>query len=42
VGQHTDAELKAIWAYLRRVPPIRNQVPSPRPPMAAATPATGR
>jgi len=43
VGQHTDAELKAIWAYLRRVPPIRNQVPAPRPPMAAATPeATGR
>jgi len=32
VGQHTDSELKAIWAYLRRVPAIRNQVPAPRPP----------
>jgi hypothetical protein len=32
VGQHTDAELRAIWAYLRRVPPIRNQVPAPRLP----------
>jgi len=43
VAQHTDAELKAIWAYLRRVPPIRNQVPVPRPPAAAATSkATGR
>ena len=39
VAQHTDAELKAIWAYLRRVPPIRNRVPPPRPPTGAATPA---
>ena len=39
VAQHSDAELKAIWAYLRRVPPIRNEVPAPRPPSGAATPA---
>jgi hypothetical protein len=39
VAQHSDAELKAIWAYLRRIPPIRNQVPSVRPPADAATPA---
>jgi hypothetical protein len=39
VAQHTDSELKAIWAYLRSVPPIRNQVPAPRPPVASAPPA---
>jgi len=38
VGQHTDSELKAIWAYLRRVPAIRNQVPPPRSPAAAGGP----
>jgi mono/diheme cytochrome c family protein len=27
----TDAELSAIWAYLRTVPPIVNAVPSPYP-----------
>ena len=32
VAQHTDSELKAIWAYLQSVPPIKNQVPPPRPP----------
>jgi len=36
VAQHTDTELKAIWAYLRRVPPIHNQVPAPRPPAGTA------
>ena len=44
VAQHTDSELKAIWAYLQRVPPIRNQVPGPRPSPsrpAAAVPASG-
>jgi len=34
VAQHTDSELRAIWAYLRSVPPIKNQVPAPRPPTA--------
>ena len=28
--RRTDAEVRAIWAYLRRIPPIRNEVPSPR------------
>jgi cytochrome c553 len=28
----TDADLKAIWAYLRSIPPIKNQVPFPIPP----------
>jgi len=25
----TDADLKAVWAYLRSLPPIKNQVPLP-------------
>ena len=34
--QATDADLKAIWAYLRSLPPVKNQVPSPLPPGANA------
>jgi mono/diheme cytochrome c family protein len=30
----TDEDLKAIWAYLRSVPAIKNQVPTPVPPGA--------
>jgi mono/diheme cytochrome c family protein len=30
----TDADLKAIWAYLRSIPPVKNQVPLPVPPGA--------
>jgi mono/diheme cytochrome c family protein len=30
----TDEDLASIYAYLMTVPPIRNQVPQPRPPMA--------
>ncbi|HXQ23453.1 MAG TPA: hypothetical protein VN812_17380 [Candidatus Acidoferrales bacterium] len=30
----TDADLKAIWAYLRSIPPIKNQVPFPLSPAA--------
>jgi mono/diheme cytochrome c family protein len=30
--QVTDEDLKAMWAYLRSLPPIRNQVPLPVPP----------
>jgi ABC-type Fe3+-hydroxamate transport system substrate-binding protein len=28
----TDADLKALWAYLRSIPPVRNVVPAPIPP----------
>jgi len=43
VGQYGEADLKAIWAYLRRVPAIRNQVPSPqRPPEGATAGAPAR
>ena len=33
--QATDDDLKAMWAYLRSIPPINNQVPFPVPPPAA-------
>lgn len=33
-GQMTDADLKAIYAYLRTVPAIRNSVPDPLAPAA--------
>ena len=36
----TDADLKAIWAYLRSIPPVKNQVPLPALPNA--TKETGR
>lgn len=32
----TDRDLKAIFAYLRTIPPIRNKVPDPVPPAPAA------
>ncbi len=32
IGQATDDDLKTIWAYLRSIPPIRNQVTFPVPP----------
>ena len=32
----TDADLVAIYAYLQRIPAVRNRVPDPRPPAAAA------
>jgi hypothetical protein len=32
----TDEDLKAIYAYLRSIPPVRNRVPEPIPPEAAA------
>lgn len=32
----TDSDLKAVWAYLRSLPPVHNQVPTPIPP--AGTP----
>jgi hypothetical protein len=39
--QHmTDEDLRAVFAYLRTLPPITNVVPQPQPPPAAA-PAPG-
>jgi hypothetical protein len=32
----TEADLKAMWAYLRSIPPVKNQVPFPIPPPAQA------
>jgi len=32
-----DADLKAIWAYLRSLPPVKNQVPLPQLPGAPAS-----
>jgi hypothetical protein len=32
----TDADLEAIFAYLKTLPPIKNRRPEPRPPLAAA------
>ena len=37
-GQLSDADLKAIWAYLGTIRPIKNHVPDPIPP--AEVPAT--
>jgi len=43
IGQYGHAELKAIWAYLRRIPAVRNQVPPPQapPPQQPAGVAAG-
>jgi mono/diheme cytochrome c family protein len=35
-GKGTDADLKAIFAYLRSIPPIKNKVPEPIQPAASA------
>ena len=35
----SDDELKAMFAYLRSIPAIKNRVPAPRPPVAAASPS---
>lgn len=37
IRQGTDADLKAIWAYLRSIPAVKNQVALPVPPAEAAT-----
>ena len=31
-GQKTDDDLKAIYAYLQSIPPVKNKVPDPLPP----------
>jgi cytochrome c553 len=33
-----EEDLKAIWAFLRTLPPVRNKVPDPIPPAAAPAP----
>lgn len=35
-GQMTDADLKAVFAYLRTVPAVKNKVPDPLPPVPGA------
>jgi mono/diheme cytochrome c family protein len=32
IGQMTDDDLKAVFAYLRQIPPVKNKVPDPVPP----------
>jgi mono/diheme cytochrome c family protein len=32
IGQSTDEDLKAIFTYLKSLPPVRNKVPDPVPP----------
>lgn len=32
IGQSTDEDLKAIFAYLKSLPPVHNKVPDPIPP----------
>ena len=34
-----DEDLASIYAYLRTIPPIKNRVPEPLPPVVAATEA---
>jgi hypothetical protein len=39
IGQATDEDLKAIFAYLKSIPPITNHVPDYEPPAPAPPPA---
>lgn len=32
LGEATDTDLRAIFAYLRSLPPVKNRVPEPQPP----------
>jgi hypothetical protein len=38
LGRMSDDDLKAMFAYLKSLPPVKNQVPEPVPP--AAPPAS--
>lgn len=40
-GQMTDADLRAVFAYLRTVPPLENAAPDWQPPAGMATAAAG-
>jgi len=35
MGKLSDDDLKAIFAYLRSIPPVKNKVPDPQPPAVA-------
>jgi hypothetical protein len=35
IGQMSDDELKAVFAYLKSIPPINNVVPEAQPPVTA-------
>lgn len=39
-GQMTDEDLHAVYSYLRSIPPVRNQVPLPVPPVTSAEAGT--
>jgi cytochrome c553 len=39
LNEQSDDDLKAIFAYLKSLPPVKNQVPEPVPPSAAPQPA---
>ena len=36
-AQMTDADLRAVFAYLKSIPPVSNAVPAPVPPAAEST-----
>jgi mono/diheme cytochrome c family protein len=42
IGQMTDDDLKAIFAYLRTIPPVKNKVPQPLPPTAVGGSGPGQ
>ena len=42
IGQATDDDLKAIFAYLQSIPPIANHVPDWEPPAAPAPPPAAK
>jgi hypothetical protein len=35
-AEMTDEDLRAVFAYLKSIPPIRNRVPEPLPPATAS------
>jgi hypothetical protein len=40
-GEMTDADLKAVYAYLRTIPPVHNRVAVPLPPAAPQVARSG-
>jgi hypothetical protein len=37
IGKMTDEDLKAVYTYLRSLPPVSNRVPAPVPPNEVKT-----